>query len=136
MASPARVADGFTFGASGDPKAVGDAVAMGIDRISHANNHTTDWGVEGLRATFGYLDAAGLVQSGIGRNLAVARLPASARLSRAPRLTCAPCTTTNSDTACSRACDFVIGHQLWQDPGFAWKPIGSGRVGILIRSDM
>lgn len=59
----------------GDPRVIDDAVAMGIDIVSHANNHATDWGTEGLLETLQRLDAAGLVTAGTGRNLSAARAP-------------------------------------------------------------
>ncbi|MDB5689618.1 MAG: capsule biosynthesis protein [Sphingomonas bacterium] len=60
----------------GDPRVAEDAAKMGIDIVSHANNHSTDWGVEGLIATLEHLDEAGLVYSGTGRSLSEARAPA------------------------------------------------------------
>jgi poly-gamma-glutamate synthesis protein (capsule biosynthesis protein) len=60
----------------GDPAIVVDAVKMGIDLVGHANNHATDWGVEGLRETLDHLDRAGLVHAGTGRSLSAARAPA------------------------------------------------------------
>jgi poly-gamma-glutamate synthesis protein (capsule biosynthesis protein) len=58
-----------------DPRVIADIKAMGFDILSHANNHATDWGVEGLIETVERLDAAGLVNSGTGRNLSAARAP-------------------------------------------------------------
>jgi poly-gamma-glutamate synthesis protein (capsule biosynthesis protein) len=60
----------------GDPRVAKEAATMGIDIVSHANNHSTDWGAEGLIATLEHLDAAGLVYSGTGRSLSEARAPA------------------------------------------------------------
>ncbi len=59
----------------GAPGIVDDAAAMGIDIVSHANNHSTDWGHEGLIETLERLDAAGLVNAGTGRSLSSARAP-------------------------------------------------------------
>lgn len=59
----------------GDPGVIDDIVDMGIDIVSHANNHATDWGVEGLIETLDRLDAAGVVNAGTGRNLSGARAP-------------------------------------------------------------
>jgi poly-gamma-glutamate capsule biosynthesis protein CapA/YwtB (metallophosphatase superfamily) len=50
-----------------------DMKAMGIDMISVANNHSTDWGPEGLLETSRLLDEAGIVHSGGGRTLQEAR---------------------------------------------------------------
>lgn len=59
-----------------DPAVPADVAAMGIDIVSHANNHSTDWGAEGLIETLKLLDAARLVRSGTGRTMAEARAPA------------------------------------------------------------
>jgi poly-gamma-glutamate synthesis protein (capsule biosynthesis protein) len=60
----------------GEPRIITDAVKMGIDIVGRANNHATDWGVEGLLATNANLDEAGLVHSGTGASLSAARAPA------------------------------------------------------------
>ena len=57
----------------GDPALVDDLVWAGIDMVSRANNHTGDYGVEGLRLTTRYVDEAGLVHAGAGESLAEAR---------------------------------------------------------------
>jgi poly-gamma-glutamate capsule biosynthesis protein CapA/YwtB (metallophosphatase superfamily) len=59
-----------------DPKVIPDIKAMGFDIVAQANNHATDWGVEGLLETGERLEAAGLVHAGTGRNLSSARAPA------------------------------------------------------------
>ncbi len=48
---------------------------MGVNMVSTANNHATDFGHEGLLATLKHVDAAGLVHSGSGRNMTEARKP-------------------------------------------------------------
>jgi poly-gamma-glutamate capsule biosynthesis protein CapA/YwtB (metallophosphatase superfamily) len=50
-----------------------DMKAMGVDMISVANNHSTDWGPEGLLESSRLLDEAGIVHSGGGRTLQEAR---------------------------------------------------------------
>jgi poly-gamma-glutamate capsule biosynthesis protein CapA/YwtB (metallophosphatase superfamily)/predicted metalloprotease with PDZ domain len=50
-----------------------DMKALGVDMVSVANNHSTDWGPEGLIETRRLLDAAGVVHSGGGRTLQEAR---------------------------------------------------------------
>lgn len=50
-----------------------DMKAMGVDMVSMANNHSTDWGGEGLRESARLLDAAGIVHAGSGLTLAEAR---------------------------------------------------------------
>ena len=57
----------------GSPAVAKDMRNMGFNLVSRANNHTTDWGVEGLRATDQVADEAGLVHAGTGYNRAAAR---------------------------------------------------------------
>ena len=59
-----------------DPGVPKEVAAMGIDIVGHANNHATDWGVEGMFETLKLLDAAHLVRAGTGRTMAEARAPA------------------------------------------------------------
>jgi len=47
----------------------------GFNLLSVANNHSLDYGIDGLRANLHALDAAGLVYAGAGENLAFARAP-------------------------------------------------------------
>jgi poly-gamma-glutamate synthesis protein (capsule biosynthesis protein) len=56
-----------------DPAAAADMAAMGFDLLARANNHTLDWGVEGMRQTNRLLDAAGLSHAGCGETLGLAR---------------------------------------------------------------
>lgn len=53
-----------------------DIKAMGISLVSKANNHATDWGMQGLSATLGWLASAGVAQAGAGEGLEAARAPA------------------------------------------------------------
>lgn len=72
-ASPQAESGGtWMLAAPGVPKEI---AAMGFDLVGVANNHATDWGVEGLFETMERLDAAGLVHAGVGRNLQSARAP-------------------------------------------------------------
>lgn len=57
----------------GDGILAKDMKAMGIDILSVANNHSTDFGWEGLVESMHLLDAAGVKHSGGGMNLAEAR---------------------------------------------------------------
>jgi poly-gamma-glutamate synthesis protein (capsule biosynthesis protein) len=59
----------------GDPETLADLKAMGFDLFNRANNHSTDYGVEGLRQTNRLLDEMGLVHSGTGENLGWASRP-------------------------------------------------------------
>jgi poly-gamma-glutamate synthesis protein (capsule biosynthesis protein) len=58
-----------------DPGVPADVRAMGFTIVSHANNHATDWGVEGMAETGRHLTAAKLVWAGTGNTMAAARAP-------------------------------------------------------------
>ncbi len=60
----------------GPPEAAADLKALGFDLFNRANNHTTDYGVEGMRATSRLLDELGLVHAGAGETLGDASRPA------------------------------------------------------------
>jgi poly-gamma-glutamate capsule biosynthesis protein CapA/YwtB (metallophosphatase superfamily) len=53
-----------------------DLKAMGLDVVTKANNHATDWGTEGLLASGRALDDAGVAYAGGGASKAAARAPA------------------------------------------------------------
>lgn len=59
----------------GAPATAKDLKKMGFDLLSRANNHTLDWGVEGMRETSRLLDEAGLVHAGSGEHRGEARAP-------------------------------------------------------------
>lgn len=59
----------------GPPEAALDLKDMGFDLMNRANNHTTDYGVEGMRMTSRLLDELGIVQAGVGENLGEASRP-------------------------------------------------------------
>ncbi|MGH9201266.1 MAG: CapA family protein [Vicinamibacterales bacterium] len=59
----------------GPPEAAHDLKAMGFDLFNRANNHTTDYGVEGMRLTNRLLDDAGIVHAGSGLTLGQASRP-------------------------------------------------------------
>ncbi len=52
-----------------------DLHAMGFGIVSRANNHSLDWGLEGMRETSRLLDQAGIVHAGIGEDRGLARAP-------------------------------------------------------------
>lgn len=56
-----------------EPALVKELVWAGFDLVSRANNHTGDYGAEGMRLTTKYVAGAGLVQAGVGESLAEAR---------------------------------------------------------------
>jgi poly-gamma-glutamate synthesis protein (capsule biosynthesis protein) len=60
----------FYFGAP--PAAIGTLTEAGIGLASLANNHTLDFGVDGLRDTLAALDAHGVRHAGAGADLAAA----------------------------------------------------------------
>jgi poly-gamma-glutamate capsule biosynthesis protein CapA/YwtB (metallophosphatase superfamily) len=57
------------------PAVAKDLRAMGFGVLSRANNHSLDWGLEGMRETSRHLDEAGLVHAGIGEERGLARAP-------------------------------------------------------------
>ncbi|HEV2608723.1 MAG TPA: CapA family protein [Noviherbaspirillum sp.] len=57
------------------PRVPQDLKAMGFNLLGRANNHTTDWGVKGMRQTDDLLEKAGIVHAGTGETLAEARAP-------------------------------------------------------------
>ncbi|MGH9383364.1 MAG: CapA family protein [Vicinamibacterales bacterium] len=59
----------------GPPEAAHDLKGMGFDLFNRANNHTTDYGVEGMRLTNELLDQTGIVHSGSGMTLGQASRP-------------------------------------------------------------
>ncbi|HEV8356198.1 MAG TPA: CapA family protein [Gemmatimonadales bacterium] len=60
----------------GPPQGAADLQALGFDLFNRANNHTTDWGVAGMRATDSLLDELRIAHSGTGMNLGQASRPA------------------------------------------------------------
>jgi poly-gamma-glutamate capsule biosynthesis protein CapA/YwtB (metallophosphatase superfamily) len=59
----------------GPPEVVLDLQAIGFDLFNRANNHTTDYGVAGMRATNEFLDRIGAVHAGSGNSLGQASRP-------------------------------------------------------------
>src|SRR5947199_6394187 len=57
----------------GSPAVAADLKSIGLDLMSRANNHATDWGLDGMRATSRALDEAGIVHAGVGEHRAAAR---------------------------------------------------------------
>lgn len=57
----------------GDASLGRDAKALGVDMVSLANNHSTDWGEAALLETKRLHEEAGVVTAGAGRNLKEAR---------------------------------------------------------------
>src|SRR3954454_13710998 len=57
----------------GSPSVAADLKTIGFDIMSRANNHATDWGLEGMRQTSRALDEAGIVHAGVGEHRDAAR---------------------------------------------------------------
>ncbi len=58
------------------PAVAGDLRSMGFDIVGRANNHSQDWGLEGMRETARWLDQAGIPHAGAGDSHRMARAPA------------------------------------------------------------
>ncbi|MER8486543.1 CapA family protein [Mesorhizobium sp. M1322] len=54
------------------PEVGPDLKGMGFNLLGRANNHSLDWGVEGMRETSRVLDQNGIIHAGVGENLAQA----------------------------------------------------------------
>lgn len=61
--------------ASAPEGVIGDLQSLGFNMLSWANNHTLDFAYDGLAATQAALDRHGIVNAGVGRNLAEAARP-------------------------------------------------------------
>lgn len=87
-----------------DPGVPADVAKLGFDIVSHANNHATDWGVEGMIETGQRLTNADLIWSGTGVSMAAARAP---RYLDTPKGRIALVSATSTFTPMSRASDAV-----------------------------
>lgn len=79
-----------------------DLKLMGFNLLSRANNHSFDWGVEGMRETSRVLDQNGIIHSGVGDNLAQASAP---RFLETPRGRVGLVSFASTFTPMSRAAD-------------------------------
>ncbi|MER8747471.1 CapA family protein [Mesorhizobium sp. M1004] len=86
----------------GPPELGPDLKAMGFNLLSFANNHTFDWGLEGMRETSQILDQTGITYAGVGENLAQA---GAARYLETARGRVALVSFAATFTPTSRACD-------------------------------
>ena len=82
------------------PEVPRDLKSMGFSLVSHANNHATDWGVEGMMETDRLLDQAGIMHAGTGEDRSAAR---AARYLETPKGRIALVATTASFTPMSQA---------------------------------
>ncbi len=62
-----------------EPQLLEDLKWLGVNLVSTANNHAFDYGEDGIMATCGYLDSAGIAHAGTGRHLREARAPGISR---------------------------------------------------------
>ncbi|MBM2715747.1 CapA family protein [Mesorhizobium caraganae] len=85
-----------------DPELGPDLRAMGFNMLSRANNHTLDWGLEGMRETSRALDKYGIIHAGAGENLAQA---GAARFLETPRGRVALVSFATTFMPMARACD-------------------------------
>jgi poly-gamma-glutamate capsule biosynthesis protein CapA/YwtB (metallophosphatase superfamily) len=58
------------------PEVARDLKSMGFSIVGRANNHSQDWGLEGMRETARWLDDAGIPYAGAGETHRMARAPA------------------------------------------------------------
>jgi poly-gamma-glutamate capsule biosynthesis protein CapA/YwtB (metallophosphatase superfamily) len=58
---------------NGEPGVAKDLKTMGFDMVGRANNHQSDWGIDGARETDRWLDEAGIVHAGDGETRDLAR---------------------------------------------------------------
>lgn len=79
-----------------------DLRAMGFNLVGRANNHSLDWGVEGMRETGQVLDRHGIIHAGVGENLAQA---GAARFLETARARVALVSFASTYTPLSRAAD-------------------------------
>lgn len=79
-----------------------DLKAMGFNIVGRANNHTLDWGLEGMRETSRVLDESGIVHAGAGENLAQA---GAARFLETARGRAALVSLATTFAPMARACD-------------------------------
>ncbi|RWI65633.1 CapA family protein [Mesorhizobium sp.] len=79
-----------------------DLKAMGFNMVGRANNHTLDWGLEGMRETSRVLEESGIVHAGVGENLAQA---GAARFLETARGRVALVSFATTFAPMSRACD-------------------------------
>lgn len=79
-----------------------DLKAMGFNIMGRANNHSLDWGREGMRETSRALDENGIIHAGVGENLAQA---GAARFLETARGRVALVSFAATFTPMSRACD-------------------------------
>ncbi|MER8389339.1 CapA family protein [Mesorhizobium sp. M1380] len=86
----------------GPPELGPDLKTMGFNLLSLANNHTFDWGLEGMRETGRVLDQTGIIHAGMGENLAQA---VAARYLDTARGRVALVSFAATFTPMSRACD-------------------------------
>lgn len=84
------------------PEVGPDLKAIGFNILSRANNHTLDWGIEGMRETTRALEANGIVHAGAGETLGQA---GAARFLETPRGRVGIVSFATTYSPMARACD-------------------------------
>lgn len=69
-------AAGSSLSVVASPRIADEFAWLGFDIVGTANNHSTDYGVEGIRTTRASLDRVGIAHAGTGLNLQEAATPA------------------------------------------------------------
>jgi poly-gamma-glutamate capsule biosynthesis protein CapA/YwtB (metallophosphatase superfamily) len=108
-----------------------DLKTVGFKLMSLANNHATDFGVEGLVETHRSLDAAGIVHAGTGDSLTAARRPAYVTT---PRGTVGLVSFAGTYTDLSIAADANPGRGFRARPGLA--PLRSRELQLVTPEQM
>ncbi len=91
-AAPPAAQSGGTWMAS-DPALLKELQWFGFNLFAAANNHSLDYGIQGLRDTRRVLEGGGAVYAGIGENLGEARAPAYLETARG-RVALVACAST------------------------------------------
>jgi poly-gamma-glutamate synthesis protein (capsule biosynthesis protein) len=68
-------APGSPYNLLGKPELAAELKPMGIRMVAIANNHSSDWDIQGMQAMTALLDRAGIVHAGDGANLKEAQAP-------------------------------------------------------------
>lgn len=100
------------------PELASDFRAFGLDLVSKANNHATDWGSAGLAATLRSLAAARIVAAGAGLDDAEARAPAYLQ-TRKGVVALVDCASTFPPMAVAGPAVLRLGRQSQPRPGLS-----------------
>ena len=112
-----------------EPALAKELVWAGFDLVSMANNHSGDYGVDGMRLTRRHAEAAGLVGAGTGENLAEAREPRFLETARGRVALVSAASTFPEHSAAGRPRGAVRGR-----PGMS--PLRHTRLRVVTRDQM